>query len=113
MSVSVRMAQQTTSIYILELEHGKYYVGESLDPIKAFEEHREGLGPVWTQIHKPIRIQQIMHFKQLDELDFYIKLTMRTHGVENVRGGSWSGVRLTDADRHALHNDNSAACVIA
>ena len=102
-----------TSIYVLQLEHGKYYVGEAIDPQKALQEHREGLGPQWTQIHKPLRIQKINAFKQADELDFYVKLVMREYGVENVRGGSWEAMRLNDSDRHALHNDNSAACVIA
>ena len=107
------MSRPTTSIYILQLEHGKYYVGESIDPYKAVEEHREGLGPVWTKIHKPIRIQKIIPFKQYDELDFYVKLAMRDYGVENVRGGSWEAMRLSDSDRHSLHHDNSSACVIA
>jgi hypothetical protein len=52
-------------------------------------------------------------FKQADELDFYVKLALREHGIENVRGGAWESMRLNDSDRHALHNDNSAACVIA
>lgn len=107
------MNRMSTSIYVLQLEHGKFYVGESVYPEKALEEHREGLGPQWTQIHKPIRIHQIIPFKQSEEVDFYTKLTMKTHGVENVRGGSWNAVRLTDSDRHALHHDNSAACILS
>jgi predicted GIY-YIG superfamily endonuclease len=107
------MAQSTTSIYVLQLEHGKFYVGESVDPVKALEEHLEGLGPQWTQIHKPLRIHQTFQFKQHDELDFYVKLAMKEHGIEHVRGGSWESLRLNDSDRHALHHDNSAACVIA
>lgn len=103
----------TTSIYVLQLEHGKYYVGESIDPVKALEEHREGLGPNWTQIHKPIRIAQITPFKQSEEVDFYTKMAMRTYGVENVRGGSWDAVRLSDSDRHSLHHDNSSSCLVA
>jgi len=106
------MSRTTTSIYVLQLEHGKYYVGESIDPIKAMEEHREGLGPAWTQIHKPIRMLEMMHFKQFDEVDFYTKLHMRTYGIDNVRGGSWSGMRMSDSDRHALHNDNSSSCLV-
>jgi len=38
---------------------------------------------------------------------------MKEHGIEHVRGGSWESLRLNDSDRHALHHDNSAACVIA
>jgi len=107
------MSRPTTSIYIVQLEHGKYYVGESADPTKALEELREGLGPQWTQIHKPLRIIKTTPFKQVDELDFYVKLAMRDFGIEHVRGGSWLATRLTDSDRHALHHDNSSACMVA
>ena len=95
----------TTTIFILQLEHGKYYVGESKDPIKALEEHREGLGPFWTRIHRPIRINQTIPFKQSEELHKYTKLAMRKYGLENVRGGIWEAIRLTDSERHALHVD--------
>jgi hypothetical protein len=107
------MSKQTVSIFVLQLEHGKYYVGSSTDPVKCMEEHKEGLGPRWTQIHKPVSMKQIIPFKQPEEVDFYTKITMRTYGVEHVRGGSWEALYLADSDRHALHNDNSSGCCIA
>lgn len=101
--------EKTTSIYVLKLEHGKYFVGESDDPVKQLEEHREGLGPLWTQLHKPIQILEIIPF-QRGQLDVYTKRTMRSYGIENVRGGTWSMARLTDAQRHALHD---SSCLLA
>ena len=105
----------TTSIYILQLEHGKYYVGESKDPVKAIEEHREGLGPFWTRIHKPVRIEEVFPFKSANEVDLYTKTTMRKYGIENVRGGSFQDARLKDADRHRLHSEfqDQSNCLIA
>ena len=110
------MTTSTTTIFILQLEHGKYYVGESQDPIKALEEHREGLGPFWTKIHRPIRIIQTVPFKQREDLNNYTKLAMRKYGLENVRGGIWEAARLSDAERHALHDDATSddiMCCIA
>jgi hypothetical protein len=105
----------TTAIYILQLEHGKYYVGESKDPVKAMEEHREGLGPFWTKIHKPVRIEAVMPFKSAGEVDLYTKTAMRKYGIENVRGGSFQDARLKDADRHRLHSEfqDQSNCLIA
>jgi len=46
---------QTTCIYVVQLEHGKYYVSQrqpavsaSDDPDKELEELREGLGIFWN-----------------------------------------------------------------
>lgn len=110
------MATTTICVYILQLEHGKYFVGGSKDPVKAMEEHREGLGGLWTQVHKPVRIIEQHPFQTEADVDNYTKLTMRKYGMENVRGGSWSDVRLTDASRHHLHkefHDHSGECIIA
>jgi hypothetical protein len=100
------MSQQPThSIYVLQLEKGNYYVGESQDPEKALLMHREGLGPVWTQIHKPIRI----HAQYSDEHDvnYYVKQYMLDVGIDHVRGGSWEHLRLTDQDRIRIRNEGA------
>lgn len=92
----------TTCIFLFELEHGKFFVGAGPDPEKAIEEHREGLGPHWTQIHRPLRILQVVAFAPITELDSYVRKWMLQYGVDNVRGGNWTHLRLTDADRHQL-----------
>ena len=104
----------TTSIYVLHLEHGKYYVGESKDPVKTAQEHAEGLGPFWTQVHHPLKTMEIAKGKQREELDHYVKMSMRKYGIENVRGGSWENARLSDADRQSLHDElDSSSCTIS
>ena len=95
----------TTTLYMMQLEHGKYYVGESKDPVKTLEEHREGLGPFWTKIHRPIRILETVSFKQKKDVTAYTKLAMHRYGVENVRGGLWEAIRLTDQDRQAIDKE--------
>ena len=104
----------TTSIYVLHLEHGKYYVGESKDPVKTAQEHAEGLGPFWTQVHHPTKQMEVAKGKQRSELDQYVKMTMRKYGIENVRGGSWENARLTDTQRQALHDELAdSSCLIS
>lgn len=110
------MAATTICVYILQLEHGKFFVGGAKDPVKAMEEHREGLGGVWTQVHKPIRMLEQHPFQSEADIDLHTKTTMRKYGIENVRGGSWSNPRLTDAVRHQLNKDfheQSGDCIIA
>jgi len=102
---------QTVSLFLVQLEHGKFYVGESVDPVKRLEELREGLGPFWTQIHKPVRIVEVLPFQKKGDVDAYTKRMMRANGIENVRGGKWEEARLSDADRHALHKDIQQGCV--
>jgi predicted GIY-YIG superfamily endonuclease len=36
------------TVYVLQLEDGKYYVGKTADLPKRFKEHREGNGAAWT-----------------------------------------------------------------
>jgi predicted GIY-YIG superfamily endonuclease len=109
----------TTSFFVMELEHGKYFVGASQDPVKTLEEHREGLTRItWTQIHRPIRLLSIVPVAVKEQLDDYVCQWMREEGMENVRGGSWSDVRLRDKDRRdiggrAEAGKRKAGCVVA
>ena len=92
-----------TSFFLMELEHGKYFVGASKDPLKTLEEHREGVaGMAWTQIHHPVRLKEIVAVARPRELDDYVRRCMLEWGVEHVRGGSWCDVRLRDKDRREI-----------
>lgn len=106
-------------VYLLSLEHGKYYVGASVDPIKSVEEHREGLGPAWTQIHRPVRLLEVSEAVAPSEVDDRVRGYMFQYGVENVRGGKWEHLRLLDAERqailhrsHAAVGNNGQPCVV-
>lgn len=101
-----------TSFFFMELEHGKYYVGASKDPLKTLEEHREGMaGVAWTQIHRPVRLREVVAVARPSELDHYVRRCMLQWGVEHVRGGSWSDVRLRDKDRREIIEGLSEAAV--
>jgi hypothetical protein len=86
-------------IYVLECEHGCYYVGKTKkNPSERLEEHRSGKGAAWTCLHKPLsgrgfyrppRLVRVGNEDSagLDE-DMETKLMMKEHGIEFVRGGS-------------------------
>lgn len=44
------------TIYILELENQKYYVGKTENPEVRIDSHFQGEGSVWTKKYKPIRV---------------------------------------------------------
>jgi hypothetical protein len=86
----------STTIYILKLREGKYYVGKSDNVQKRFQQHLEGQGSAWTKKYSPIKIQQtITNASPFDE-DRYVKECMSKYGVDNVRGGSYTQISLGD-----------------
>lgn len=88
-----------STVYVLELERGRYFVGSSSDPEKALIMHREGLGPAWTQIYRPRRLFAVHSATQTDAV---VRTYMEKFGMEMVRGGSWEQVRLEDRHRKEL-----------
>jgi hypothetical protein len=86
----------STTIYILKLREGKYYVGKSDNVQKRFEQHLEGNGSAWTKKYSPIKIEKtIPNASPFDE-DRYVKEYMSKYGVDNVRGGSYTQISLGD-----------------
>jgi predicted GIY-YIG superfamily endonuclease len=91
-----------TNIYILELENNKYYVGKSYNPTKRFYEHLRGYGSTWTQLYRPLRIIQVFENVSHFDEDKYTKEYMAIYGIENVRGGSYTSVKLSAAEYDIL-----------
>ena len=91
-----------TNIYILKLKNIKYYVGKSQDPTKRFYEHLSGLGSIWTQNHEPIEIIEIIHDTDDFEEDKQVKKLMSQYGIDNVRGGSYSQIDLSQEQKNIL-----------
>lgn len=93
-------------IYILKLIENKYYVGKTTRSINIrFHEHTIGKGSSWTRIYKPIKI--IEHIDTIDNFDEdkYTKIYMEKYGVDNVRGGSYSNIKLLDWQIKALDHE--------
>ena len=85
------------NIYILKLSNDKYYVGKtSKSVIDRFNTHKRGLGfgSSWTKLHTPIKILDQFASVDIFDEDKYTKKYMKGYGVENVRGGSYSNIKL-------------------
>lgn len=81
-------------IYILKLENDKYYVGKTKNPNERMDEHMIGNGSVWTKLHKPVKIVDLIHNCNSFDEDKYTLMTMSKYGIDNVRGGSFSSIIL-------------------
>ena len=89
-------------IYILKLENGKYYVGKTTNPSFRIETHFKSNGSAWTSKYNPISIEAI--FPDCDDYDEdkYTKKYMAKYGIENVRGGSYVQIELSEFHTEAL-----------
>jgi predicted GIY-YIG superfamily endonuclease len=85
------------NLYVLELAKNKFYVGKtSKSVIERFNAHKKGFGPKWTRLYEPVNIlEQFESDDKFDE-DKYTKKYMDKFGIDNVRGGSYSNIILTD-----------------
>jgi hypothetical protein len=87
-------------VYVLKLQDGKYYAGKSSDPDRRFLEHKYGTASEWTKQYKPIMpaIQEIPITSEHDETNI-TKDLMKKYGIDNVRGGPWTTVFLTEQEK--------------
>jgi predicted GIY-YIG superfamily endonuclease len=89
-------------VYVLALEDGKYYVGKSRDVDVRISQHIANNGSEWTKMYKPVEIIRVYtNCDDFDE-DKYTKMYMAKYGIENVRGGSYTKVNLTDKQKQLL-----------
>ena len=89
-------------IYVLLLEGDRYYVGKSRWPDWRLWQHTHGKGAQWTRLHPTVkRVYRYPYYVVTeydeDRLEDRVTIeTMKRHGWQNVRGGSWCEV--SDAD---------------
>ena len=87
------------TVYVLECEHGKYYVGSTKNKKMRYYQHFQGKrsGSKWTKQHKPIRVlaehnripsRYVLGMESQKTAEYMMKF-----GVNNVRGAAFCGVR--------------------
>lgn len=77
------------TIYILELENNKYYIGRSNDPNNRIYKHFSNRGSTWTKLYKPLNIMKTYNNCDIFDEDKYTIQLMSIYGIDNVRGGSF------------------------
>jgi len=93
----------STTIYVLRLRGGKYYVGKTDNVEKRFQQHMNGSGASWTRKYKPIAIERVINNASVFEEDKVTKEYMAKHGLDNVRGGTYVTEVLSDAQEDSLN----------
>jgi predicted GIY-YIG superfamily endonuclease len=87
-------------IYTLKLYYGKIYVGAttSRNFSKRLLEHQNGLGAFFTRMFHYEDVTEIVPKTSIWDEDNKVKELMLRHGIENVRGGSYSQIILSKAE---------------
>jgi len=93
------------SIYVLKLQQGKFYIGKSEDVTKRYQDHVNGMGPLWTQKYKPTSLFKTIRSKSSFDEDNITKEYMNLYGISNVRGGSYSSEVLPDYQVKTLRTE--------
>ena len=94
------------NIYALELDSGKYYIGKtSRDVSIRVQEHTTGNGSEWTSTYKPVKIIENYQSDSQFEEDILTKKYMIKHGIDNVRGGSYTKIVLDEWQIKSLEHE--------
>ena len=101
------------SVYVLELEGGRIYVGWSRNVSNRLSEHWAGVGSQMTRMYPPIRVLQLVFPADHDIENDLTRQYARTHGWQtfsgspNVRGGDWSSLKAKDPSTSLKAKDPS------
>jgi|JI10StandDraft_1071094.scaffolds.fasta_scaffold136717_3 hypothetical protein len=93
-----------TNIYVLNLEHDKWYIGKTNNVNQRVDQHKRGEGSLWTKLHPVRSLVETIEGDSFDE-DKTVKIYMSRYGVENVRGGSYSQVDLSKMQLLSLETE--------
>lgn len=90
------------TLYVLSLREGKYYVGVTSNLPARLRDHFNGEGAVWTTKYLPVAVVYLGPVTGPMSEDALTESYMLEYGIENVRGGSYSSIELTPAEREVL-----------
>ena len=94
------------SIYIIKCQEDKYYIGKTeRDPQIRYQKHLSGKGSIWTKKYKPKEL--VCVYKKCDSYDEdkYTKMYMEKYGIDNVRGGSYTTIKLSYETKEFLKQE--------
>ena len=92
-------------IYVLKLNKGKYYVGKTTDVMKRYTEHCNGGGSSWTSMYPPVSLIESKVLISHHDENNITKDMMKKYGINNVRGGSYTQIRLDDSVISVLNKE--------
>lgn len=89
-------------IYVLKCKENKYYVGKTSNPSFRLDSHFKEGGSVWTKMYKPIKVIKLIKDCSKYDEDKYVLEYMEKYDIDNVRGGTYSQIELTDDQIHSI-----------
>ena len=101
------------TIYVIECEEGKYYVGKTKNLANRMLEHGKGNATAWTRLYRPLRVIMILENKPSSEEDRITKEMMAKYGINNVRGGTYTSLAIDNATTSFIDKEiksNKDAC---
>jgi hypothetical protein len=97
-------------VYFLTLTGGYYYVGRTTNLEVRLQQHVDGVASEWTKLHPPLGKCKVL-VEDCDEFDEdkQVKIAMATYGIDKVRGGSYSRVKLDVIHMELIYIELKAA----
>ena len=97
------------NIYVIKCKNDKYYVGRTKYLDERVEDHLTGQGSTWTKMNKPIKLLRVIKDCDKYDEDKYVLMYMEKYGVNNVRGGSYSQIKLSEGQMDYIKNQMAGA----
>ena len=89
-------------IYILKLQEEKYYIGKTSNPEFRLNTHFNNNGSEWTKLYKPVQLLKLISNCDDYDEDKYTRIYMDKYGIDNVRGGAYTTVKLNQSEKKHL-----------
>ena len=87
-----------------QAQNFKYYVGRTQkNKYERFYEHHTQQGSEFTKMYRPLRIAESFESSDLFDEDKTVLKYMNIYGIDNVRGGSYSRIKLSNADIESIN----------
>lgn len=106
--VDTEGAVRGDQIYVLRLQHSKWYIGKTRNIIERIKYHSEGMTE-WTRLHPIIRVEELLPLLDEFDEDNKTKKYMKAYGIDNVRGGSYTSTLLPQAVMDLLEKELCSA----
>ena len=92
-------------VYVLKLAQNKYYIGKTKNVDNRLNDHINNIGSKWTKKYKVIKVIEV--FSDCDDFDEdkYTKMYMSKFGIDNVRGGSYTKMFLTNEEINFIRKE--------
>ena len=92
-------------IYVLLLTDNCYYIGKTTKTVEGrFKEHLIG-SAAWTTLQKPLKIIETLTLINPMDEDIITKKYMLKYGIENVRGGTYIQIELTENQIKSINDE--------